>query len=315
MSSTIIVNTFTLPEDIRTLIPADCQLRLWQGDKTDPEALRNATGFLVYGHPKIDGAIMDRIPNLRVISNFGVGVDHINLVDAKARGIAVGNTPNLLNGAVADMAFALLLAAARNVVFGDRFARGPEFTHYDPSINLGVDVHGCTLGIVGLGKIGQAIARRAKAFDMPLLYYNRNRNLHAEAALGATYATLPELLQNSDYVVLITPLTPETYHLISYDQLRMMKPSAILVNIARGGIVDHNALLQALQEKWIHAAAIDVTEPEPLPRDHPLLKLDNLVITPHLGSAAKQTRQKMAERTVDNLLAGMRGEKLLSQAI
>lgn len=315
MPSPIIVNTFVLPDAIRSLIPADCELVLWQGEKTDPDALHRATGFLVYGHPKIDGAIMDRIPNLRVISNFGVGVDHINLADAKARSIAVGNTPDLLNGAVADMAFALLLAAARNVVFGDRFARGPQFTHYDPSINLGLDVHGCTLGIVGLGKIGQAIAKRAQAFEMSILYHNRKRNLAAEAELGATYAPLPELLQSADYVVLITPLTPETYHLIGHEQLRMMKPSAILVNIARGGIVDHDALLQALQEKWIYAAAIDVTEPEPLPRTHPLLQLDNLVITPHLGSAAKQTRQKMSERTVDNLLAGMRGQKLLSQAI
>ena len=315
MSLPIFVNTLTLPQNILDLLKDQCTLHLWQGENSDAALLNTVTGFLVYGHPKIDAAIMDRIPNLRVISNFGVGVDHINVVDARARGIAVGNTPNLLNGAVADMAFALMLAAARNVVFGDRFARGPEFTHYDPSINLGLDVQGTTLGIVGLGKIGQAIARRGKAFDMPILYHNRTRNPQAEAELGATYATLPELLQKADYVVLITPLTPETYHIIGREQLRMMKPSAILVNIARGGVVDHDALLQALQEKWIHAAAIDVTEPEPLPRNHPLLQLDNLVITPHLGSAALQTRQKMAERTVNNLLAGMRGEALLSQVV
>jgi len=315
MSLPIFVNTLTLPQNILDLLKDQCTLHLWQGEDSDAALLNTVAGFLVYGHPKIDAAIMDRIPNLRVISNFGVGVDHINVVDARARGIAVGNTPNLLNGAVADMAFALMLAAARNVVFGDRFARGPEFTHYDPSINLGLDVQGTTLGIVGLGKIGQAIARRGKAFDMPILYHNRTRNPQAEAELGATYATLPELLQKADYVVLITPLTPETYHIIGREQLRMMKPSAILVNIARGGVVDHDALLQALQEKWIHAAAIDVTEPEPLPRNHPLLQLDNLVITPHLGSAALQTRQKMAERTVNNLLAGMRGEALLSQVV
>lgn len=315
MSLPILVNTLTLPKDITDLLDGQCTLHLWQGSETDPALLNSVTGFLCYGHPKIGAEIMDRIPNLRVISNFGVGVDHINLSDAKSRGIAVGNTPALLNGAVADMAFALMLAAARNVVFGDHFARGPQFTHYDPSINLGLDVQGTTLGIVGLGKIGQAIAKRAKAFDMSILYHNRNPNPQAEAELGVSYATLPELLQQSDYVVMITPLTPETYHIIGREQLRMMKPTAILVNIARGGVIDHDALLEALQGKWIYAAAVDVTEPEPLPRDHPLLKLDNLVITPHLGSAAKQTRQKMAERTVDNLLAGMRGDKLLSQAV
>jgi glyoxylate reductase len=311
----IFTNTLHLPANLQALLVDRCKLHLWQGEETAAALLNTVTGFLLYGHYKINGAIMDRIPNLRVISNFGVGVDHINLADARARGIAVGNTPNLLNAAVADMAFALMLAAARNVVSGDRFARSPAFTHYDPNVMHGVDVQGATLGIVGMGNIGRQIARRALAFDMHVLYHNRRANLRAEAELGVIYAKLPDLLQHSDFVVLITPLTPETYHLIGREQLRMMKPTAILVNVARGGVVDHDALLEALHEKWIHAAALDVTEPEPLPRRHPLLQLENVVITPHLGSAATQTRQKMAQRTVDNLLAGLSGERLLSQIV
>ena len=163
-----------------------------------------------------------------------------------------------------------------------------------------------------MGNIGRQVARRALAFDMRVLYHNRKRNPQAEADYAATYCSLPDLLRQADFVVLTTPLTPETRGIIGREELRMMKPTSILVNIPRGGVVDHDALTEALREKWIHAAAIDVTEPEPLPRDHPLLCFDNLVITPHLGSAARQTRLKMAQRTVDNLLAGMRGERLLS---
>jgi glyoxylate reductase len=272
-----------------------------------------AEGFFVYGHPKIGGAIMDTMPKLRVISNFGVGVDHIHLEDARARNIPVGNTPNLVDGATADMTFALLMAAARNLIIGDRFARGPEFTRYDPNILHGYDVFGSTLGIIGMGNIGREVAKRARGFDMKVLYHNRRPNPAAEAELGATYATLPDLLQQADFVTLNVPLTEETRGIIGREQLRMMKPTAILVNVARGGVIDHEALLEALQEKWIYCAAVDVTEPEPLPRDHPLLKLENFVIAPHLGSATRQTRRRMAQRAVDNLKAGLKGEPLINR--
>ncbi len=312
MSIPIFTNTLTLPADITNLLAGQCDLHLWQGEQSDSQLLKMVTGYLMYGHYKINGSQMDLMPNLRVISNFGVGVDHINVADAKVRGIAVGNTPNLLDGTVADMTFALMLAAARNIVTGDHFARSSAFTHYDPTVMNGLDVHSTTLGIIGMGNIGQQVARRALAFDMRVLYHNRKRNPQAETDYAATYCMLPDLLRQADFVVLTTPLTPETRGIIGREELRMMKPTSILVNIARGGVVDHDALTEALREKWIHAAAIDVTEPEPLPRDHPLLSFDNLVITPHLGSAARQTRLKMAQRTVDNLWAGMRGEALLS---
>jgi glyoxylate reductase len=217
-----------------------------------------------------------------------------------------------VDGATADMTFTLLMAAARNLIIGEHYARGPEFLKYDPNLMHGYDIYGATLGIIGLGNIGKQVARRAQGFDMTVLYHNRTPNLQAEAEVGATYAPLNDLLQRSDFVTLNVPLTPETRGMIGRQQLRMMKPSAVLVNIARGGVLDHAALLEALQNKWIYAAALDVTEPEPLPRDHPLLQQANLVIAPHLGSATRQTRGRMAQRTVDNLLAGLRGEPLIT---
>jgi glyoxylate reductase len=300
-------------EQIIAMLGDECTVNLWRGADTDPTLLNQAEGFFCYGHPKITGAIMDTMPRLRIISNLGVGVDHINLDDARARGIPVGNTPNLVDGATADMTFTLLMAAARNLIIGEHYARSADFTYYDPNILHGYDIHGATLGIIGLGNIGRQVARRAQGFDMQVIYHNRKPNPQAEAELGVTYATLPDLLRQADFVTLNVPLTPETRGMIGREQLKLMKPSAILVNVARGGVIDHAALVEALREKWIYAAALDVTEPEPLPRDHPLLKMENLVIAPHLGSATRQTRRNMAQRAIDNLKAGLKGEPLPSR--
>ena len=263
-----------------------------------------------YGHPTVDAALLDRLPGVRVISNFGVGVDHIDLRAAAARGIPVGNTPGVLDGATADLAFALVLAAGRRVVEGDRYARGPNFTRYDPSFMLGREVHDSTLGVIGMGRIGRQVAKRALGFGMTVLYHNRNRSEEAEVALKARYATRDELLATSDYVVLTVPLTPETRGLIGRAELALMKPTATLVNVARGPVVDKDALTEAMTARRLHAAALDVTDPEPLPRDHPLLKLDNVIITPHLGSATVETRRRMAEVSIENLLAGLDGKPL-----
>lgn len=309
MPHSVLTNTQLSAEILEMLTP-QCTVTVWQGDATDPAILAETEGFFVYGHPKIAGPLMDRMPNLRVISNFGVGVDHIHLGDAKTRGIAVGNTPRLVDGATADLTFALLMAVARNLIIGDRYARSAEFTVYDPNLLHGYEVHGATIGIVGMGNIGQQVARRARGFDMTVLYHNRKRNEAAEAELGATYLPLDDLLQQADFVTLNVPLTAETRHLIGREQLRRMRPTAFLINVARGGVVDHDALVEALQEGWIAGAALDVTEPEPLPRDHPLLRMDNVVIAPHLGSATRQTRYNMARRAVDNLLAGLEGRPL-----
>lgn len=266
-----------------------------------------------YGHPRVDGPMLDRLTGVKVISNYGVGVDHIELPAAAARGIPVGNTPGILDGATADMAFALLLAAGRRLVEGDRYARSPEFTRYDPGYMLGREIHGQSLGIIGLGRIGQQIARRARGFDMRVLYHNRQPRPEAEKSLQAQYVPFDRLLAESDYVVLSVPLTAETRHLIGAPQLARMKPTAILVNVARGPIVETQALYEALRDRRIYAAAVDVTDPEPLPRNHPLLGLDNLTIAPHLGSATEQTRQRMAEISVQNLLLGLAGQPLLHQ--
>ena len=270
-------------------------------------------GLYTYGHPRVDGPLLDRLPGLKVISNYGVGVDHIRLADAAARGIPVGNTPGILDGATADMGFALLLAAARRLIEGDHYARSADFTRYDPGYMLGREVHSSTLGIIGLGRIGAQVARRARGFDMSVLYHNRGRNAAAEQALGVRYAGLNDLLAAADFVMLCCPLSDETRGLIGRDALSRMKRTAILVNISRGPVVDTLALADALRDKQIYAAAVDVTDPEPLPRDHPLLALSNLIIAPHLGSATEQTRQKMAQLSVENLLLGLAGQPLLHQ--
>ncbi len=271
-----------------------------------------AEGIYTYGHPTVDAAMMDRIAGLKVISNYGVGVDHIRLADAEARGIAVGNTPGVLEATTADLGFALLLASARRIVEGDRYAKSPGFVRYDPGYMLGREVHGKALGIIGMGQIGYRVARRAIGFEMTVLYHNRRRREDVEAAMAPSvgYAELDELLAQSDYVMLCVPLTDETRGLIGERALSSMKPTATLINIARGAVVDTEALARALADGRIAAAALDVTEPEPLPRDHPLLSMPQVVITPHLGSATVETRRRMAELSVENLLAGLRGEPL-----
>jgi glyoxylate reductase len=298
-----------LANDVLELLEGHVTLLPWsvaENGSGEPVA-----GIYTFGHPHVDGAMLDRLPDVRVISNYGVGVDHINLQDAAARGIPVGNTPDVLNGATADLAFALLLAAGRRLVEGDRYARSPAFTRYDPAYMLGREIHGQTLGIIGMGRIGQQVAKRARAFDMTVLYHNRRRREDVEPPLEARYVALDDLLRQSDYVVLTLPLSEATRGLIGERQLQLMKNTAVLVNVARGPVVDTEALTQALENRTIYAAALDVTDPEPLPRDHRLLRLDNVVITPHLGSATVQTRRRMAEISVENLLRGLRGEPLL----
>jgi glyoxylate reductase len=278
-------------------------------------SLRRAEAIITYGHPKVDGSLLDRAPLVRVVSNHGVGVDHIDVAAANARHVPVGNTPGCLDAATADLTFALILATARNVVIGDQFARSAEFTVYEPSLLIGKEVNGATLGIVGLGRIGKQVAKRARAFDMKVLYHNRHRDLAAESEYAAEYRSLDDLLAESDFVALNCPLTSETTNLISTAQFATMKRSAILINMARGGVVDTDALYEALSTGRIFGAGIDVTQPEPLPRNHPLLRLQNLVITPHLGSASDRTRRRMIEMTIDNLRAGLAGQPLPNRVV
>jgi glyoxylate reductase len=297
-----------LSQSITRMMEGRFELLPWQAAREAGSDRIDA--IYTYGHPTVDAGLLDRLPGVRVISNFGVGVDHIDVAAAAARGIPVGNTPGILDGATADLAFALLLAAGRRVVEGDRYARGPDFLRYDPSYMLGREVHGSTLGILGLGRIGEQVARRARGFGMVLLYHNRKRKPAAEEALGARYVSRDELLATADYVVLTVPLTEHTRQLIGRAELAKMKPTASLINVSRGAVVDTDALTEALASRRLYAAALDVTDPEPLPRDHPLLRLDNVIITPHLGSATEQTRHRMAEVSLDNLIAGLEGRPL-----
>jgi glyoxylate reductase len=278
-------------------------------ERADP----SVDAIYTYGHPTVHAEIMDRFQNLQVISNYGVGVDHIDLAAATERGIPVGNTPGILDGATADMALALLLASARRLTEGDRYARSAEFDHYDPGHMLGREVHGSVIGIVGLGRIGWQVAIRARGFGMTILYHNRKPRADAETELGALYTDLDTLLTRSDYVVLCPPLNDQTRGMIGRPELARMQDTATLVNIGRGPLVDTAALTDALQNGEIYSAGLDVTDPEPLPRDHPLLRLKNVTISPHLGSATEQTRELMANISVENLFAGMRGSALTHQ--
>jgi glyoxylate reductase len=307
----VIADTPLAPNVLKLLEP-HVEVLPWPAE--DAGALPVAAVY-TYGHPRVDGPLLDRLPGVRVISNFGVGVDHIDLTAATARRIPVGNTPGILDGATADQAFALLLAAGRRLAEGDRYARGPEFLRYDPGYMLGREIHGSTLGIIGLGRIGAQVAKRARGFDMTVLYHNRRRRPELENELALRYVSFDELLAQSDYVVLMVPLTPETHGLIGRAALARMKPTATLINVSRGPVVDTAALTEALTERRIYAAALDVTDPEPLPRGHPLLRLDNVTIAPHLGSATEQTRQSMAEISVENLVAGLTGQPLRHEVL
>lgn len=300
-----------LDEVVLKLLEGRVEVLPWNAALEETDS--SVTGLYTYGHLPVDGPMMDRLPGLKVISNYGVGVDHIHLPDAGERNIPVGNTPGILNGATADMGMALMLASARLVVRGDRYARSVQFTHYEPARMLGREVHGMTLGIIGMGAIGAEVARRARAFEMTVLYHNRRRRAEAESETGAEYRSLDALLAESDYVMLCCPLTEETHHLIDAGALQKMKATATLVNIARGAVVDTQALHEALTTGVIAAAALDVTDPEPLPRDHPILALENLTIVPHLGSATAETRREMSRLSVENLFLGLDGRPLLHQ--
>ncbi len=311
----VLVDMPITDEMMQVLHDRGCDTTMWVPNGTTP-GISVMEGFYVYGHGRVDGTVMDQMPGLRVISNMGVGVDHIVIADARARGIHVGNTPGFVDGATADMAFLLLMAIARNLKLGVDYARGPDFQHFDPSLLHGAEVHGQTLGILGMGAIGSEVAQRAGGFNMQVLYHNRHRvDAAKETTLKATYVSKAELLARSDFVLLATPMTLETARFMGYAEFKAMKPSAFVVNIARGGLVDHDGLLQALAEGQIAGAALDVTEPEPLSRDHPLVHHDKVIITPHLGSASRQTRVGMFNRSVDNLMAGLTGQPLLNEVL
>jgi glyoxylate reductase len=305
--------TRRLPGDAVERLRSSADVEVWPGEMPPPyEELAGRAapddGLICLLTDRIDRALMESAPNLRVISTMAVGYDNIDIAAATARGIPVGHTPGVLTETTADLAFALILACARRIVEAERLLRDGGWRTWDPGLLLGRDLHGATLGIVGFGKIGQAVARRASGFDMRVVYAG-----HSPVAgphPPAEHLPLDELLRVADFVSLHVPLTEETRGFVGEREVRSMKETAILINTARGGVIDQAALVRALKEGWIAGAGLDVMETEPLPLDDPLLRAPNVVLLPHIGSASHATRERMASMAVDNCLAGLRGERL-----
>ncbi|MCB9110599.1 MAG: D-glycerate dehydrogenase [Anaerolineales bacterium] len=272
------------------------------------EKVRGVDGLLSMLTDRVDAELLDAAgPQLKVVSNHAVGFDNIVVPDATARGIPIGNTPGILTDATADIAFALLLTAARRIVESEKYIREGKWKTWHPSMLLGMDLAGKTLGIVGFGRIGRAVAKRAVGFGMRIIYYSPG----AESEFGAIKMnSLDELLHESDFVSIHTPLNDSTRHMVNADFLSKMKPNAVFINTSRGPVVDQAALYEALKAKQIFAAGLDVTDPEPLPLTSPLLTLENCVIVPHIGSASERTRDDMARLAAENLIAGLKGERL-----
>jgi glyoxylate reductase len=304
-----------VPERVRRHLAGRCRLEVWEGEGVMPrgellERVAGKDGLLAMLTDRIDDELLERAgPGLRVVANFAVGFDNLDLEACTARGVLATNTPDVVTEATADLAWALLLAAARRVAEGDRFLRGLEPWIWGPEFFLGFEVHGKTLGVIGLGRIGQAVARRAAGFGMPVLYTARRRLApEREAALGVAWRELDQLLAEADFVSIHTGLSPATHHLIGPERLARMKPTAVLVNTARGPIVDEAALAEALRAGQLGAAGLDVFEREP--EVHPaLLELDNVTIVPHLGTSTLETRVAMGMTAADNLLTALAGRR------
>jgi glyoxylate reductase len=311
----LVLVTHTLPAAWLSLLAGRCRTVIGPENATRlavelDERLAEADGLLCLLTIRVDEALLARAPRLRVVSNMAVGYDNVDVAACTRRGIPVGNTPGVLTDATADLAMALLLSAARRLPEAAADAAAGRWTTWSPAGWLGADLAGATLGIVGMGKIGYAVARRATGFGMHIIYADPGQHAAAEREFAAVRVPFDALLRDADFVSLHCPLLPETRGLIGEAALRKMKRAAVLVNSARGPIVDQDALVRALTEGWIAAAALDVTTPEPLPPDHPLYRLPNCLVLPHIGSATHGTRGKMAELACHNILAGLAGRPL-----
>jgi glyoxylate reductase len=295
-----------------------CNISMWKEEDIPvprdelAKQIAEADGILSLLTDKVDKEIISQAKQLKVISNLAVGYNNIDIIAATDRKIIVTNTPDVLTESTADLTFALLMAAARRLVEASDYLRQGHWKTWSPQLLTGMDVYGATMGIIGLGRIGEALAKRGAGFGMKILYHNRTRKPEAEVNLGLSYVGLETLLKASDFVCIMTPYTPETHNLIGAAELSLMKNTAVLVNTARGGIVNEEALYHALVNKTIWAAGLDVFENEPVSTDHPLLTLPNVVALPHIGSASISTRRRMVDVAVDNLIRGLTNQPLLN---
>ena len=319
----IVCLTRDIPDAGRKRLAELCTVDVWPGGDPPPHAEivsrvaeLEADAIFCTVSDTIDVTVLDASPNLRTIGTMSVGYDHIDLDAARDRGISVGYTPGVLAETTADLAWSLLMAAARRIVEAHRYVESNNWTSWGPTVLLGRDIHDATLGVVGLGRIGTAFAKRAAGFDMDVIYAHTGRNEEAERDLAtygidAHYHDLETVIERADFLAVHVPLRTETYHMIGEEELRAMPEEAILVNTARGEVVDTDALVTALEQGWIRHAALDVTDPEPIPIDHPLVQLgpERVTISPHIGSASEETRSKMAVMTAENILAGLDGNR------
>ena len=306
--------TRRLPEAALAPLRTCGEVQVWESDHAIPretllQEIIDTVALLGMVTERIDDDLLDHAPQLKLVANMAVGYDNVDVPALTRRGVVLTNTPGVLTETTADLTFALMLGIARRIGEGDRRVRAGQWPVWSPFVFLGTDVHHATLGIIGLGRIGIEVAKRARGFDMRVLYHNRSQNKDAEEQLGCTRVDMDTLLSESDFVVVLVPLGPQTHRLISAPQLKKMKPTAFLVNAARGPIVDAPALYEALRDNVIAGAALDVTDPEPLPADDPLLTLDNCLVVPHVGSASIATRTRMATLAAENIAAFLSGRR------
>ena len=309
--------TREIPERGLNIILERFDAKVWREYTPPPkeviiEEAKDVDALVTLLTDKIDKEVLDVAKNLKIIAQYAVGYDNIDIEECTRRGIYVTNTPEVLTETTADFTWALILAVARRVVEADKFVRSGKWeksrTGWHPKMLLGTDIHGKTLGIIGLGRIGTAVARRAKGFNMKIIYYSRSRKENIEKELGLKYVDLNTLLREADFVSIHVPLTEETYHMIGERELKLMKNTAFLINTSRGKVIDEKALYKALKEKWIAGAALDVFEEEPTPANNPLLELENIVVAPHIASATHETRSRMSEMVAQNLIAYFEGK-------
>jgi glyoxylate reductase len=317
MADPIVYITRRIPSEAVDILRGVAEVRQWDNDDPIPRdvllrEVATADALFPMITERIDSEVLDHAPKLRVVGNMAVGYDNIDVPACTRRKVLVTNTPDVLTETSADLAFALLMSIGRGVVQGDRYVRRGEWKVWGPMLHLTPDVYGSTLGIVGLGRIGQAVARRASGFNMRVLYYSRTRRDDLERKHGYEYSSLDDLLAQSDYVSIHVALNEATRHIIGADQLKRMKRTAMLINTGRGPLVDQAALYEALRDGEIAAAALDVTDPEPIQMDDPLLTLDNCLITPHVGSASFATRTRMATLAAENIAAVLTGKPALT---